>query len=96
MKDEFVEYFESLGYQVDWDFHAGQHWWEIQDHTGTLMLQIDKGVPLKYIISDMVEFHTGKPLFDEPGPSYVISGEETEETKLLYKKVYENLHIRRE
>ena len=89
---EVKQYFEKLGYRVSWDFNtrSGERWWEIYDkEEGGLIVQIDMGVPLKYVIEDICSFHKGTPCIDRPDkPDWKFSGPDGPELTALLKKVY--------
>lgn len=90
-KDEVSEYFESLGYEVSWDFNtrSGERWWEIIDKDGGMIVQIDMGVPLKYVIEDISCFHRKIPCIDRPDkPDWKFSGQDSEELTELMEKVH--------
>lgn len=86
---EFKNYFESLGYSVDWDYskESNIYWYEIYKGE-ELVIQIDQGIPLEDILLDLISLHTGE-LNNCSGKIYKISGPENNLTKDLYKKVYE-------
>jgi hypothetical protein len=89
-ESEFVTYFESLGYRVvvDWNTKAGESWFEICDNYGPI-LQIDQNVPIWHVVQDLMSLHTGKDSLSDLGREYKISGEETDRSKELYKRVYQ-------
>ena len=89
--EDFYDYFKKLGCEVSWDCsrRSGEEWYEIYKD-GDLLLQVDMGVPLKYIISDFIALHTGEPSTMNFVSDYKITGPETKDTKELYKKVYEH------
>ena len=84
---EVVEYFKSLGYEVGWDFSArnGVVWHELYKN-GKLVVQIDKGAPLKDIKEDFCCFHLGKPGTSASDFTVSGSGPLVDE---LFKIVYE-------
>jgi hypothetical protein len=53
INQEVIEYFESLGYQCDWDRCGGQKYHEILKD-GELVAQIDMGIPLQAIKEDLI------------------------------------------
>lgn len=87
-KDKGVrEYFQKLGYTVECDGRRWkEYWYNISDEDG-LVCQIDQGVPLADIVMDIIEFHQGKPGVSKS--DYTLSGEESPEQKLLFKRVYD-------
>jgi hypothetical protein len=86
-KNEIVEYFEGLGYKVDYDYsqRLGESWHEICDDKG-LIAQIDIGVPLKDILQDLCQFHLGKPGISKSDYKICGSGPRFDE---MLKEVYE-------
>lgn len=83
-----VEFFEKLGYSVQCDSsrRSGEFWYDISDGQG-LVVQIDQGVPLDDIVTDICRFYLG-----EPGISkydYKISGPDSPSLKLLFKRIYD-------
>ena len=97
-KSDVSEYFEKMGYSVTWDCsrHLGETWWEIYTKDNKLVVQIDIGIPLPYVLEDLCEFHLGKDIgIDRPDkPSYKVCGSGPLFDEML-KKVYDeqNLNI---
>jgi hypothetical protein len=59
--DEFSRFFESLGYQISWDFDRRSRWYEILDpDTGKLLCQVDIGTPVSDFLEDLEQFVCGK------------------------------------
>lgn len=88
---EVIDFFKKLGYRMGWDFNRarGQEWHELYDENGYLVAQIDMGVPLKYIVEDMISWHKGEEPSDYPEkPDWVCSGPQGPEMKELFKRVY--------
>lgn len=82
-------FFESLGYEVTWDYNRRDAWWEIMDASG-MICQIDTYVPLSAIKADMACFYAGK----EEGTSTVeweCRGPQNERLEELFRKVSQSL-----
>jgi len=88
VNDEVTYFFESLGYDVTWDFseHTGKYWYEIFKD-GCLIAQIDMGVPLRCIVQDLSGYADGKKSTSDV--DYEIRGPKNKEMKELYRKVKE-------
>lgn len=81
MNKEIVEYFEKLGFSVDWDFtKSGSKWYEFY-FDQELLCQIDMGISLEDILKDLsfAKNKTGQ----ESGLDYVISAPEDDFQKFL-------------
>ena len=81
-----IEFFEMLGYKVTHDRGNYEFWYNIIDETGTIA-QIDQGIPLDDIITDICQFHLGKEGISKL--DYTISGPDTPEMRLLFKRVFD-------
>jgi hypothetical protein len=82
--DEVARFFQSLGYEVDWDFDSKGRWYEIGDDKG-VFCQIDSGVPLAHIIEDMACFADGKD--GTSASDYEIRGTHSERGRKLLRAV---------
>lgn len=75
---DIQEYFTSLGYSVTWDCRksVSEEWYELYDEEHELVAQIDTGVPLDYVVEDLIEFHKGsnKGIERPDKPNYKVSG----------------------
>ena len=61
VNQEVVDYFESLGYSVDWDKKGGQLWHEILcPKTKKIICQVDFDIPLVAIKEDLICWRQGK------------------------------------
>lgn len=88
-KDKGVqEFFESLGYYVGWDHNRHGSWFEL--HDDGIVAQVDMGVPLEFIVEDMIAWHLEKEPEDRPEkPDWTLSGQQGPEMKELFKRVYD-------
>lgn len=86
IKDDVTIYFESLGYEVTWDFSARdrEHWYEILKD-GELICQFDMGVPISRLLKDIPRFLQGKSGTD--GPPYRFNCEDDDELRELYQRM---------
>ena len=63
--NEIVSYFELQGFKITYDFDKkGNFWWEISKDK--LRVQVDGGIPLRYILEDFKCFKQKK----EPTSKY--------------------------
>ena len=61
--DGVYAFFTSLCYSVmeDWKRRTGEHWYEIYEKGGDLVMQVDCGIPVAHIIEDLKCMCKGKP-----------------------------------
>lgn len=83
--NEVIEYFKSLGYDVDWDACKGVIYHEIFNKEGNLVLQIDKGTPLEAIKKDLIKErdNTG----EGSGYKYTMNGAPSKRLHELLNKI---------
>lgn len=80
-----VDYFQSLGYKVDWDRCGGQCFHEILDQKGICVMQVDWHIPIEAIKQDLIMERDGVGV----GSSYdyIINGSGEKFDELLSKIV---------
>jgi hypothetical protein len=86
VSNDVTKYFESLGYEVDWDFSAitREKWYELM-LDGKLILQLDFNAPLKEFFADLPRFIQGK---GGNGPTdYSIRANSDKSLGELYKRM---------
>ncbi len=83
MDQKIVKYFTDKGFEVDWDCHesTGQSWYEFS-HKGKLLCQIDMGIPLEVMLSDLTEYNTNVPQSNTEY-DYIIASPENEFKQFL-------------
>lgn len=81
-----TQFFIDLGYDMSWDasFRDGVEWHEIS-RDGSLVAQIDTGIPLAHIIEDLIQMATDKP--GTSASDYSISAEDDKTFKTLCRAV---------
>lgn len=87
INQEVIDYFQSLGYDTDWDVCRGVKYHTIFTKEGKLVLQIDMNIPLNAIKKDLIKERDNQG--EGSGYEYIISGAPCLElTELLDKIQY--------
>lgn len=87
--DPYVLYFTRLGYTVSWDMNTrqGLEWYEIFE-AGTLVCQIDMGIPLADAIEDITCWAQGREATSKS--NYAVIAPDCAATDRLFSKVAAN------
>jgi hypothetical protein len=80
--EEVIKYFTEKGFDVDWDQRWGGSWHEFC-YEGKLLVQLDRGIPLRIILRDLKHYAEHGNLPDDPEWDYIINAPPDDFDKFL-------------